>query len=306
MEPNREDRWIFDRLAALEPQWRPDFAHGRELLDAGLAKKAHSWRWAAATATVGLCLAALAFPQTRAFAQQVWYRLVLKRVDVVRLDLSKLPLQVKVIGAGETEVNNLDEAERRAGFRPYLPPDATLRSQPRLTITGPTTIEGTVRTKDLEAALRKAGADDVEAPKEWEGAQLRAAVGSVVTADYADDVRVQQMRTIELSIPAGFPLERFAEIAFRSLGASMWESRALARKFASNPSWFLDIPPKEVVHIQEVPLRAGSALVIEDRDNEGRVWMPWTVTVVRSAGERMYAVSANDRQLALRIIQSLP
>jgi hypothetical protein len=306
MEPNREDSWASDQLAALEPQWRPDFTRGRALLDAGVVRKTRSLRWAAAGATVGLCFVALAFPQTRAFAQQIWYHFVLKRLDVVRLDLSKLPLQVQVIGSGETEVHSLVEAELRAGFRPYLPMDGMRGNQPRITISGPTTIEATVRTKDLAAALPRVGAGGVEVPAEWEGVQLRVAVGSVVTADYAEDVRVQQMRMIDLSIPMGFPLERFAEAAFRSLGSSTWESRALAQKFASNPGWFLDIPPNEIVHIQEVPLRTGHALVIEDHDNEGRVWIPWTVTVVRNSEERVYAVSANDRQLALRVIESLP
>src|ERR1700722_20973480 len=103
MEPNREDSWASDQLAALEPQWRPDFTRGRALLDAGVVRKTRSLRWAAVGATVGLCFVALAFPQTRAFAQQIWYHFVLKRLDVVRLDLSKLPLQVQVIGSGETE-----------------------------------------------------------------------------------------------------------------------------------------------------------------------------------------------------------
>ena len=309
MEPYREDQVILDRLAALEPDWRPDFPHGRALLDAGLARRTHPWRRAAAGATVALCFAALAFPQTRALAQQVWYRFVLRRVDVVRLDLSKAPLEVHVTGEGTIafEVHNLEEAERIAGFHPYLPPDGMLRSQLRIAVTGPNTIDTTIHTRDLEAALQKAGANDIRVPTEWEGMHLRAAQGPEVTAEYGGDVRVQQMRPIELSIPAGFPLERFAEAVFRSLGVSMWESRALAQKYASDPSWLLDIPPDAIVHIQEVSLRTGTALVLEDRDNEGRVLMsPWIVTVVRSTGERIYAVSAADRQLALRVMESLP
>ena len=31
MEINHEDGWVKERLAALEPQWNPDFARGRQL-----------------------------------------------------------------------------------------------------------------------------------------------------------------------------------------------------------------------------------------------------------------------------------
>jgi hypothetical protein len=304
MEMN-EDRWISDRLATLKPQWRPNFAHGRELLDAGLRKRNRSWAWGAAATAAAVCVAALAFPQSRVFAQQLWYRFVLKHVDLVRLDLSKLPLHAQVTTNGlQQPARDLVDAERKAGFRPYLPPAGVLSANPSITTVGPITVEQTIHIQALQAALHKVGANDVAVPAEWEGVQLRAEIGPMVTADYEDDLQILQARPIEFSIPTWFPLERFAGVAFRSLGVSGWESQALARKFVANPGWLLDIPADEAVNIQEVQLRGGPALLIEDFDVDGRVVR--RVRVIRSTGERIYMVSAKTRQMSLRVAEALP
>jgi hypothetical protein len=308
METNREDRWVAEKLAMLEPGWQPDFARGRKLLDAGLPQQTGGRRWAAvAAAAAALCLVALALPQTRALAQQLWYRVVLHRIDVVRLDLSDLPLhsEISMKGPGEP-ARDLDDAALKAGFRPYLPGAGVLAEDPKLTTVPRFDLTQTIHVAELEAALRKVGAGDVPVPAEWEGLQLRTAIGPMVAADYPDDVQVLQARPIEVSIPSGFALERFAETAFRSLGVSVWESRALAQKFVANPAWFLDVPPGEVVQIQEVALRNGPALVIEDRDDEGRPWLVQRVTVIRTTGERIYAVSAKTREVAIRLAEALP
>jgi hypothetical protein len=43
----------------------------------------------------------------------------------------------------------------------------------------------------------------------------------------------------------------------------------------------------EIVHIQEIALRGETGLLLEDRDNEGRVTMfPWTVTVIAATESR--------------------
>ena len=305
MEANHEDRWIAGRLAAIEPQWRPNLAHGRELLDARLTARRHSWTWvAAAAATAAVCLAALAFPGTRALAQGLWYRLVLNRVDAVRLDLSKLPLHMQVTTDGlEEDVEDMHEAERKTGFRPYLPSPGVLYTNPGITVIGPIAVEQTIHVRDIESALGKVGASDVQVPAEWEGMQLRAEIGPMVGANYPDNVHILQARPIELSVPAGFVLERFTEVAFRSIGVSLWEARAMARKFAAHPAWLLDIPADEVVNIQEVALRAGPALLIEDFDEKGAVER---ATVIRSTSERMYSVSSRNRELSVKIANALP
>jgi hypothetical protein len=305
MENNHEDRWVADRLATLEPQWSPNLARGRELLDARLAGRRHSWTWmAAAAATAAVCIAVLAHPGTRALAQELWYRFVLNRVDVVRLDLSKLPLHLQVTTNGvEQTVQNLDEAERKTGFRPNLPSPGVLYASPGITVTGPIAVEQTIHVRDIESALGKVGASEVQVPAEWEGMQLRTEIGPMVAANYPDNVHILQARPIELSVPSGFALEHFAEVAFRSIGVSLWEARAMAQRFAAHPAWLLDIPPNAVVNVQEIARRAGPALLIDDLDEKGVVKRS---TVIWSTSERMYSVSSKNRELSVKIADDLP
>ncbi len=305
METNREDSWVANRLATIEPQWSPNLARGRELLDAKLAGRRRSLTWmAVAAATAAVCIAVLALPETSALAQGLWQRFVLNRVDVVRLDLSKLPLHTQVTTNGlEQNVQNVDVAERKVGFRPYLLSPDVVGANPSITVTGPITVEQTIHVRDMESALGKVGASDVQVPAEWEGMQLRTAIGPIVAANYPNDIHVLQSRPIEISVPSGFALEHFAELAFRSIGASSWEARAMAREFAANPAWLLDIPPEAVVSVQEVALSAGPALLIQDFDEKGAVKR---ATIVRSAGERMYSVSSRSRELSIKIANALP
>ena len=304
METNREESWVANRLAAIDPPWSPDLARGRELLNARLAGQRHSWTWmATAAATVALCIVVFALPETRALAQELWYRFVLNRVDVVRLDLSKLPLHMEVTTNGlEQSVQNVDEAERIAGFKPYLPLPGVLDANPRITVTGPTSVVQTIHVRDIESALGKMGASDAQVPAEWEGVQLRTEIGPIVEAEYPDGVQILQARPVELSVPTGFALERFAELAFRSIGVSFWEARAMARKFVANPPWLLDISPDAVVNVQEVALRASPALLIEELDEKGAIKR---ATVTWSTSERMCSVSSKSRELSVKIADSL-
>jgi hypothetical protein len=304
METNHKDDWVANRLATIEPQWSPEFARGRELLNAGLVRRRHSWNWMAAAATAAVCVAMLALPATRALAQELWFRFVLNRVDVVRLDLSKLPLHTQVTTNGlEQSVESLDEAERKAGFRPYLPSRGVLNAIPGITVTGPISMEQTIHVRDIASALGKVQASDVQVPAEWEGIELRSEMGPMVAANYPDNVHILQALPIEFSVPSGFALEHFAEVTFRSVGVSSWEAHGMAQKFAAHPAWLLDVPPDAVVNIQEVALRAGTALLIEDFDEKGGVKR---ATVTWSASERMYSVSTRNRELSIEIANALP
>jgi hypothetical protein len=305
METNHEYLWVASRLATIEPEWSPNYARGRELLDAKLPGQRHSWPWVVAVASsVAVCVALLAFPGARVFAQELWYRFFLNRVDVVRLDLSKLPLHTRVTTNGlEQSVHGADEAERKAGFKPYLPSPGVLYANLLFTVSGPISVEQTIHVRDIEAALAEVGASDVQVPAEWEGMQLKTEIGPVVEEDYADNVQILQAQPIELSIPSGFALEHFAEVEFRSVGVSSWEARAMAQRFAAHPAWLLDLPPDAVVSVQELALRAGPGLLIQELDENGAVKR---ATVVRSTSERMYSVSSANRELSIEVANALP
>lgn len=304
MESNREDVWVTERLAALAPEWQANVAEGRKLLDARLAKPRRSWAWIPVAAAAALCIAAFAVPYTRALAQELLSRLVLHRVDVVRLDLSDLPVRLQVTANGMTQrAADLDDAAAKAGFRPDLPQEGTVNGAPALSVTGSISVQQTIHVADIMSALSKHSASDVQVPAEWEGVRLHAVIGPMVAADYPGEVQLLQAPPVEVSLPAGFALERFAEVAFRSLGVSLWEARALARKFVANPGWFLDIPPDEPVNIQELSLRNGPALLIEDFGDDGKLQR---VTVIRNTSQRIYAAMSPSRQLSVRIAEALP
>jgi hypothetical protein len=306
MEINHEDSWVAGRLATIEPRWNPNLARGRELLDARLVAPRRSWTWLVASAAiVTVCVTVVAQPETRALAQELWYRFVLDRVDVVRLDLSKLPLHMRVTSNGlEQSVQNLDEAERKAGFKPFLPPVGVLPANPHITVTGPISVEQTIRVRDIESALSKMGVSDTQVPPEWEGAQLRTEIGPMVELSYPNDVQILQVRPFELSVPSGFDLEHFAEVAFRSIGVSSWEAHAMAQGFAAHPAWLLDIPPDAAVSVREVSLHAGRALLIEFLDEKtGAVKR---ASVVTSSSERAYSVSSRNADLSIKIADTLP
>jgi hypothetical protein len=304
METNHENRWVANRLAALEPEWSSNVARGRELLNARLTEPRHSAKWVAMAFAASVCVTALALPGTRALAHELWHRFVLNRVDVVRLDLSKLPLHMQVTTNGlEQNVPNVHEAEHIVGFTPYLPSLEVLSGNPSFTTIGPITVEQTIRVRDLELALGKEGASDAQVPPEWEGVQIRTEIGSAVAANYPNDVRILQMRPIELSVPSGFALQHFAELEFRSIGVSFWEARAMAQKFAAHPAWLLDIPPEAMLNVQEVALRAGPALLIENLNEKSVVQR---ATVIFSTGQRTYSVNSRSRERSLEIANALP
>lgn len=57
------------------------------------------------------------------------------------------------------------------------------------------------------------------------------------------------------------------------------------------------------MNIHEVSLQAGPAMQIEEVDGRGAVK---SVTVVRSAGQRMYSVRSGDQELSMKVADALP
>lgn len=297
---HNNDQWIDSRIGSLSPDWDADFARGQKMLGEKRKTLHHSWNWTMRAATVvGLCVVAAVLPQTRAIAKGLWDRLVLQRVEVVRVDLSRLPLRTRVQTDGlEAQVANLSEAEQRAGFRPYLPSLEVISGSPNLIVAGPVALQQTVHVGDLETALARAGITDVQVPAEWDGVTLKADIGPTVIASYPGNLLIVQGRPPELTVPAGFALERLVEAVFRSVGVPWRSARAMGREFAAHPAWFLDIPAGEPVEIQTVELRNGLALLIES---------PGGLTlVIRSTADRVYLVSSLNRELSRRIAADLP
>jgi len=303
METNNEMNWVDERLAGLEPAWRANMARGSELLEVGLQRRAPFRAWIPAAAAAAVCIA-VALPQTRAVAQQLWNHFVLNRVEVVRVDFSDLPLKSEFSGHGlPQQARDLEEAERLAGFRPFVPAAGVPAGQPSFTVLGAMDFTQTIHVGELRAALEKARVHDVTVPSEWEGVQLRYSLSPMVNVGYPGDVGILEAKSIEFSVPNGFPLQRFANVAFRCAGLSEREAAAMAQKFTSNPAWLLDVPSDEAADVEQIILRSGPGLLVQEFNDDGR---PPRVTVLRSTSDRIFAVEANSRQQALEIGDALP
>jgi hypothetical protein len=294
--------WTAARLASIAPTWTPDVMRARMLIRARRATRPHRPMYAAVAAAA--LIVAFASPSGRALAQDLWYRWFVTRVAVVRVDFSKVPLDTSIRTDGlQQTVASLAEAAAKAGFTPVLPPPALTGGAPALSIVGRIDVTQRIHTQALQAALRREGVTDLEVPVEWDGSTLRAVIGPVVAAHYPGEVEVLQTVPIRLEMPASFPLERFAEVSFRAGGLAREDARQLAKEYAKQPAWLLDVPSDEAVVVETVTLaRGGSALLIEDPNESGGE----RATVIVSRPTRLYTVSSPRRELSLRIANTLP
>ncbi|HEU0139634.1 MAG TPA: hypothetical protein VFQ79_07990 [Bryobacteraceae bacterium] len=304
METNDNSRWVAERLLKVEPAWTPTVAQARVTLNRKLRPEPQRKAWIAASALAGLALAILALPQGRALAQELWFRLFLNRIDVVRVDLSDAPFDTDFTGSGgQRVVAGLSEAEAQAGFRPRLPVFDSWPGPPAISVIGPMTMRQTIRTSELRSALARIGASDVVVPDEWDQLTMRASMGPLVVADYPGEIQILQAKPVQLFLPTGFPLSQFAETAFRSLGLSWWEARALARRYVAQPSLLIGIPTDEAARIEEVSLRWGSGLLVEEFKDDGETER---VTLVFGTKNGIYAVMSPSREVCLRVADLLP
>lgn len=301
MDNNDNSHWASERLSLIEPSWEPNVARAASMLDARLTSPPRHRAWVAAASLAGLALLFLALPQGRAIAQELWFRLFLNRIDIVRLDLSDLPLQTKVMGSGQHDVGSVEAAQTEAGFRPHLPAATSGTGTPTISVIGEMTMTQTVHTAELRSALARVG-DSESVPDVWNGQTVRATIGPMVSARYPGDVVVLQAKPVQLFVPASLPLDQLAEISFRSLGLSWYEARAMARRFVSNPSLLIGIPPDEPARIENVSLRTGSGLLAEEFKEDGTIER---VTLVFSSDDRVYSVISPSRETCLKVADLL-
>ncbi len=304
MEAQDNAQWVAERLAVVRPTWEPETGKARLLMEERSTPRTrlHGWKLAAAS-MAAFALAVVVLPQGRAIAQELWFRLFLNRIDVVRVDLSDLPLRTRATGSGQRAVSGVEEAEAQAGFRPYLPSSAAWPGAPSLAVVGAMTFEQTVHTNELRAALRRAGALDVVVPDQWDQMTIRASIGTMVAANYPGEIQILQARPVQLFLPAGLEFERFTETALRSAGLSRWESRAVARRFAAQPSLLIGIPQDEAARIEEVRLRWGSGMLVEEMsEDHGGIER---VTLLFGTHGRVFAVMSPSRDECLKVADQL-
>ena len=290
---NSNERWVDERLEALEPsrEFDPDPVRARAKLTARQSEPPTRRRVWTALAAAG-CLALVALPWPRAIAQELWNRLLLDRVAVIQVDDEAVPEHVTamfIMEPGEFDQEpaaDVQEAERVAGFRPSLPPAGVLKGTPVLAIAKRVELATKpLNTRDMQRALAAAGVSDMSVPKEWDGLTLIAEAGPVVLATY-DGVEIMQSAAFRMNTPPGFQFGRFMEMAFRVFGRSAEDAKTLGAKFETNPALALHFPERDPV--RDVVLRSGKGIIVGDLDGDDLICFFWNTS------DRVYIVSATN------------
>lgn len=312
--PESTNRWIDDRLRALDPPdtWEPStaiaLARFRQRADAaatataataagarhGFAVRGRAWAWATAASLA--CLILLLMPTTRAAAQRLWDVFFAERVEFVRLDIDKLPRSlteqnIRLNGANK-EVASVEEAETYVSFMPRLPDGslaASAAGKPRFQVSGAISLEVQVKVDELEAAARYARLFDVHFPRAWDGARIAVHSSPIVTADYMSFQLIQAM-PLAITTPPDFDLGAFTERVLRLGGMDASAARSFSAQMAAAPFALIALSPDEETTMRHVRLRGGEGTLVHDLTEDGGLQR---TTLVWSTRDRLYAISSN-------------
>lgn len=297
-----DDPFVVRQLAGLTPTWTTDPVHARSRLDAALhVRRAPRVLVAAGVAAVLLAVLALA-PQVRTYAQDVWARWTMTRVDVVTTAVPELFATSGSFQGGGTFVVQAD-VERAAGFALHLPPADVAGVAQQFLLVESVVFEETIDVSRLEAALRSAGVSDETVPGEWDGASVRAHVRNAVIAHYTDDLTVTQSALPSLDVPVGIPLSDLAATMFRASGMSAEAAHAAGLAYAIHPAWLLRVSAEDRDKVEGLSLRNGEAWLISEMAPDARMG---DVVVMRSNDSRIYVVTSASREQAIAVAETLP
>jgi hypothetical protein len=242
-------------------------------------------------------------------AQQAWQFLTASRVEVVHVDLNRLPREARSLrewnisqrGAANV-VSSVEEVAAHTGFSPRVPRAGVVSGVPRLAVMGPVSFSTTVQRSHIELALRHAGINDQTIPAQWDGAHLAIHFSPVAISEW-QGTTLMELTPPVISAPAGFDLSRFAALTLRAAGLAADEATQVAARIAAAPAVVLAVAADERIAVREVQLRAGPGTLIRDEsdDPEGE-----RVTLVWSTGNRMFVIStAYSEALAIHLADAL-
>jgi hypothetical protein len=275
--------WIDQSVQRLEgpAAFDADAAAGRARLrerEGAATQRRRRGRRAAVFAAVAIVVVALPWP--RAFAQRLWDRFTLRRVEVVQITGRELPESITAMFTMEDrrysdpiEVTSAAEAVRMAGFAPALPPLALIGEVPRLSVVKWAAMKtAPVDVPAIQAALARAGITDLTIPQEWQGVTLTAEGGPMIIANYErlGGFEITQMPALRMNVPERFPFEQFMSIGFRLFGRGRDDARTLAREIAANPALLMHFPEHD--RLREVTLDSGRGLIVGDDEGGCFFW----------------------------------
>jgi len=314
---NLKDRelsdWVQQCMASAAPplDWEPDAGMALANFQMRLTPLPATRRyWVAGAVAASLtCIGLLSVPGTRGLAQQLWQRITVGRIDVVRVDFGDLPDEAKSLQAQALNkpappqvVRSSEEASQQAGFAPRFPRPGILSGTPRLSVLGPLSFGTAIKAADLELALRKARVADQPVPKEWDGAHLGFQIGATITADWNNVTLMQGLPPV-LSMPPGFDLNAFTIAVLRAAGMRREAAQRFGRQMITAPALLFGIGAEDQVNIREVHLHTGPATLIEDFGDNGEVER---ITLLWAVPDRVYILSGGiSRDLAIALANAI-
>jgi hypothetical protein len=312
MEKGKQDEhaWVDERVDALAPR---DFDPDATAAWARLRNRDARPRAGGLLLRVGVgvaaCIVVLMLPWPRAAAQRLWDRLTVGRVEVVSVETDVPESVMAFFQMEEREsvepemVMGVADAARIAGFEPLLPAPDVLNSAPSLSVLREMRMStAPIDVAQLRALLARLNASELTVPAEWAGASLAVEGGPVVVADYPDaGIQVMQAGPVNLTMPPGFELSRFMEIAFRVFGRNAADARRLGSSVAANPPLLMVLTPGHHSNVREMAFPQGTGILVGDADEgEG-------MCLFLNMPGRMFFISAREltESRALALAQSL-
>ena len=307
METNEPlEDWVNQRLtSSVSTEW-PDPATAWRRLERRLdAPRRRRWVWAAAAAAVLLVVFVL--PSTRTAAQRLWDQVFVSRIDVVTTDFehgatASLFSPEFRLRPAPSPVASLEEAANTAGFWPHLPGPGVFSSVPKYSVTDVGVAALPVDGPAIRALAPQAGVSAGEVPDSWNDAMLELRIGPVIVADY-NGVLLLQSLPFELKKPADFDLELFYRIAFRALGMSAEEARAMSVDADMSPAYLTLVPKEEQELFTKFKTKTGTGVMIAEVYGPGKIVALW------SGADRLYALfpatGEVSKEMVLKVAKSL-
>jgi len=259
-------------------------------------RSSRAWSWLAAVGAVWLVLVMM--PATRAGAQRLWDVFFSQRVEMVRIEIDRLPRsftdqRIEMVGAN-MQIATLEEAAQHVRFVPRLPDpawdasiSALVAAAPRLLVAGSISVESRIDVRDLESAARRAGLPDVHFPAAWDGARLRVHSSPIAVAQYPR-FQLAQVLPLAITTPPGFELGAFTEHVLRIGGLTPSVAREYAVQMAAAPFAMFAVSPKDALTMQRVTVAAVQGTLVHKFNADGT---PGDVVLVWTTTDRLYMLT---------------
>jgi len=267
---------------------RPEFARQlQERMERPMAQKRTArqmlLRWSPALLAASVLVAAalvLTFPPAQALAQDFLnlFRVTkfaaitvdparANQLENTNLDMEKLfaeNVQVVKEPGKPVKVASAQAAGERAGFNVAVPAALPQNAKLEASVEGEGTVVLTVDTDKAQSILDTLGINDVQIPRQLNGAKITVNKPAAVMLKYTlkeGVVELMQSRSPEVDLPPGVNLAQMGEIGLRVLGLNKQEAHAFAQKVDWNSTFLIPIPAN-AAEVRQVNVNGAEGLMI--------------------------------------------